>query len=139
MAKFKVGDTVRFVDGHVFTCGSRTARIRKIEGKLYKFEHGTTLGIVDAEYKGEYQLQLVKANLVPHVHHDVIIAWAKGETIQCKTNTSPWRDVPDNQPHFIDHQHYRVKPEKSEAELRKEEILMQIEKLQDEIKSLEVK
>lgn len=47
-----------------------------------------------------------------HKHHDVIIAWAKGAQVQCKSQCGVWRDIrSDDHPHWIESLEYRVKPE----------------------------
>ena len=45
-----------------------------------------------------------------HVHHDVIIAWAKGETIEFRNQFGTWR-IATTTPTFDEHWEYRVKPE----------------------------
>lgn len=47
--------------------------------------------------------------MTPHIHRDVIIAWANGAQIQRKRyNTTTWEDV--TYPSWLDQQ-YRIKPE----------------------------
>jgi hypothetical protein len=49
---------------------------------------------------------------VPHVHAEVIKAWASGEQIQMRTSPAEkWRDMTLTHPHW-DVAEYRIKPEK---------------------------
>lgn len=47
----------------------------------------------------------------PHVHAEVIKAWADGATIEVRTTVGPWQELPDIQPMWHPDQEYRVKPE----------------------------
>lgn len=48
----------------------------------------------------------------PHIHKDVIIAWANGATIQYKvTGSDVWDDC-SQMPSFFDDMEYRIKPER---------------------------
>ncbi len=55
----------------------------------------------------------------PHVHAEVIKAWADGATIQFWDRVNKeWDNVFDNNPSWAETEKYRVKPEvKSDAEL----------------------
>ena len=45
----------------------------------------------------------------PHIHRDVIIAWANGEDIEYWSDTAEkWYE--DNDPAWRDHMEYRIKP-----------------------------
>lgn len=46
----------------------------------------------------------------PHIHRDVIRAWADGAQIQSKFSNKGWLDITDNPQWYID-TIYRVKPE----------------------------
>ena len=47
----------------------------------------------------------------PHIHHDLIIQWAKGATIQAYNRLgNEWFDVVHNTPLWDPHVKYRVKP-----------------------------
>lgn len=47
----------------------------------------------------------------PHVHAEVIKAWAEGATIQYSDN-GQWFDTKGNQPQWSINRNYRVKPER---------------------------
>ena len=47
-----------------------------------------------------------------HKHADVIIAWANGAQIQCKSEIDKsWEDFKDSPPRWLDCCEYRIKPE----------------------------
>jgi len=47
-----------------------------------------------------------------HIHHDLIVAWAKGATIQYKDETTEkWVTTSDNRPSWLSAREYRIKPE----------------------------
>lgn len=50
----------------------------------------------------------------PHPHAELIVAWAKGETIQVKSNDGKWVDCP--RPSWSDVATYRIKPEEPSNE-----------------------
>lgn len=48
----------------------------------------------------------------PHKHAEVIKAWADGNVVQCRSNSSNgWRDVTEPSPNWHLHCEYRIKPE----------------------------
>ena len=47
--------------------------------------------------------------IVPHKHHDVIMAFAKGYTIQFQNSFGDWIDA-EHTPKFLADKEYRVKP-----------------------------
>lgn len=51
----------------------------------------------------------------PHVHCDLIKAWADGAEIQVYSY-STWEDVPNNKPNWSIDSQYRIKPEVTDAE-----------------------
>jgi hypothetical protein len=55
----------------------------------------------------------MQKQLTPHIHAEVIKAWASGETIQFKTGLSKaWVDLTQNDtPGFHKEYEYRIKPE----------------------------
>ena len=51
-----------------------------------------------------------KKEIVPHIHHDVIVAFANGHAVQWQDSaTKKWYDIID--PIFIRNINYRIKPE----------------------------
>ena len=57
----------------------------------------------------EYEYYL-KKHPVPHIHHDVIIAFANGHAVQWQDHaTKKWNDIID--PIFVRNLNYRIKPE----------------------------
>jgi hypothetical protein len=78
---------------------------------------------------GYNSLELVEEDtLKHHKHHDVIVAYAKGEKIQLR-KYGIWVDV--RYPTFENVLEYRVKPNKSERELEIERIEKEMRKLAD--------
>lgn len=76
--------------------------------------------------------------LIPHVHCELIKAWADGHGIQ-KYSKGQW--VNQHPPLWYTESLYRIKPEvvKSPQELEKESILEEMEKLKQRLDKLEVK
>lgn len=59
-----------------------------------------------------------KPKPAPHPHHDVIVAFAKGQAIQLKLS-GLWQDVaPDRAPTFDATSEYRIKPDTKEYHFR---------------------
>ena len=52
----------------------------------------------------------------PHVHCELIKAWADGAEIQYADTPDTWVDCPRNQPNWYSDVRYRIKPEQSDAE-----------------------
>lgn len=53
-----------------------------------------------------------------HIHHDLIIAWAKDPKdciIQVKDSFNKWNDTLENNPAWSDEQNYRIKPKTKEV------------------------
>lgn len=131
MYKFKVGNKVRYTNGQAFSNDKYAVFIKDITNTAIWFEHNTNVSIRAAyDSASSSHLTLVEGDLVPHKHHDVIIAWAKGETIQTRKDKDPWYDVPRNQPRWMDHQDYRVKPKEP---TQREKILESIAELQSKM------
>lgn len=142
MSKFKVGDKVRAVDQ-----SNGWAWVRKgDEGVVAGFRKhptdDTTLVIVDFPlHKGwrgqEHCFELIEYHSKWHKHHDYIVAWAKGASIQVKVTFEDCIDwVNDTNPDWYDFLEYRIKPEKSEKDLRIEEIQKKMCELNDELEKL---
>ena len=77
----------------------------------------------------------------PHVHADLIKAWADGATIQFWSDTRArsgkdgWMDCHNNQTSWRQDS-YRVKPTKSDKELKIEQLEQQALKLAEDIAKL---
>jgi hypothetical protein len=58
----------------------------------------------------------MQKQLTPHIHSEVIKAWASGEIVQFKTDIGrPWYDLTQNDtPGFHKEYEYRIKPEPKE-------------------------
>ena len=122
--KFVKGNVVKRKDGHRFTTGDLTLTVQRQDmfGVVFFEENGLSVC-----YRS---LELVEEDtLKHHVHHDVIVAYAKGEKIQIRNGYDNWRDVSD--PVFHIDLVYRVKPKKSERELEIERIEKEMRKLAD--------
>ena len=52
-----------------------------------------------------------------HKHAELIKAWADGAQIQYKWNNA-WFDVAHNNPHWLEHDEYRIKPEEKKPVVR---------------------
>ena len=51
---------------------------------------------------------------VPEKHHEIALAWFKGETIQVEDSTGTWWEfAKDYEPLFLENSVYRVKPQKA--------------------------
>lgn len=146
--KFKVGDKVRVVEsgsgfsystaesGEVVVTISKVGRYLdrtgyQVEGK--GSEKGNQKS--NPKYKGfngEDSFELVAQ---PRPHAEVIKAWADGAEIEFYNPAfSSWASV--ECPAWVEEFQYRVKPEKSEAELKIEELEKEVDKIQQEIQKL---
>jgi len=56
----------------------------------------------------------------PHKHADIIIAWAKGAEIEYYESTGNW--ILTDRPCFSDVEKYRIKPSKSDKDIKIEEL-----------------
>lgn len=126
MSKFKIGDKVKPVIGNpigVVSCVDSS-------------DDGGFIGIDGSpcHYYAE-RFELV-SELTPHVHQEVIIAYANGEKIQhfCD-HMGEWFEI--KSPAFHPDIKYRVKPQKTEKELKIEELKETIDDLQKQINELE--
>lgn len=134
MNKFKVGDRVLRISGGCFSNGSNINTISVVEDDRYWFkECGNWLGIASTDK--HYILAAT-----PHKHAALIHAWADGAVIECivmrGTNTVWIRcDTPTWTGNVSG---YRIKPEKSEAELERDAIMKEMEALKVRLSKLEV-
>lgn len=118
MSKFKVGDKVKSLNSG-FT--GVVSWVRSSEGGRLIGIDGSPCVYVAARFE-------LVSELTPHVHQKIIIAWADGEQIQYFDRWhEKWVDVAP--PTFQRHVKYRVKPGKSEKELKIEELEQQLREL----------
>ena len=131
MSEFKKGDTVKCVnDGQASLTHGRTYKINSVSrqwGSTYlkvRNDAGFRIGYDSKRFE-----KVSKYPNPPHMHTEVIKAWADGAQIQFRNSPElRWRDCP-NPPAFSEFAEYRIKPEKTEAEV-------ELEKLQDQINEL---
>lgn len=123
--KFVKGNVVKRKDGQRFTTGDLTLTVQRQDmfGVVFFEENGLSVGF--------RSLDLVEEDtLKHHKHHDVIVAYAKGEKIQLR-KYGTWVNV--RYPTFENVLEYRVKPNKSERELEIERIEKAMHKLADDL------
>ena len=103
MKKFKTGDKiVRVSNSSYFTLPIGFKAI-VLEGYQYKDHQNLLQGIIDERW------ELAEDTSKHHVHHDLIIAWAKGAEIEYDSvHFMGWHLV--DQPSWGKNMRYRVKP-----------------------------
>ena len=102
MKKFKTGDRVRRKDGTCFSNGDLEVTVRCLEEKKVWLQESDSWTL-------ETHLKLAEDTSKHHVHHDLIIAWAKGAEIEYEsTNLFVWKLI--DQPSWRENMRYRVKP-----------------------------
>jgi len=135
---FKKGDKVKCVDAEDNMLIS--------VGVVYEvLSHDPLSGLVKLaagpdQYYHKCRFELVSKYPNPkHVHHDAIVEWARGATIQYKNACGNWQDVSNNLPDWRPGVHIlRVKPNLSPQEEEKQAIIEEMQKLQDRLDKLEV-
>lgn len=139
MREFKVGDKVRRTSEHnshgvynggVYIVSAVRHGWLELEGVDSKHEYpfnSSYFELVEAEDKSKW-----------HKHHDVIVAWAKGSKVQIFGAVhKEWMDC--ECPSFGVNRKYRIKPEKSEAEIELEKLQEKINELQQQADKLKEK
>jgi hypothetical protein len=127
--RFKVGDVVSYTNGDTFSNGNKSVTIERLDGNNYWFlETASCL----TENQCNDRLRLVTK---PHKHCEMIKAWADGAVIQLNTENG-WFDCP--KPAWDAQGNYRIKPEKTEAELEKESIIKEMDALKVRLDKLEL-
>ena len=101
MKKFKTGDRVRRKDGTSFSNGDLEVTVRCLEEKKVWLQEpdSWTLGT---------HLKLAEDTSKHHVHHDEIMAWAKGAKIETVDFRGDWQEI--NIPRWYADEAYRIKP-----------------------------
>jgi len=135
MSKFNVGDLVK-------RTGNTLPQLRVLIGELYTVTGNVTDGIELKEVKGIYDsdnFTLVTYLNKPHVHKDLIIAWANGAEIEYLCNSHNNWYLCDPKPAWNPTSTYRIKPQKSDKEIQLEKLEQKARELADEIKALRSK
>lgn len=125
MSKFKVGDMVVVVNegktgewasegavGYVTECGTDDCAVEFIHGK-FKTQHGNTWFIAhDSLELLKEDIEVKKQKKQPHVHAELIKAWADGAEIEFYSkDINEWHEAFDNDPSWTPTTQYRIKPE----------------------------
>tara|TARA_R110000744_G_scaffold13188_1_gene38639 strand:- start:43 stop:435 length:393 start_codon:yes stop_codon:yes gene_type:complete len=104
MSKFKTGDRVRRKDGTCFSNGDLEVTVRCLE------ETKVWLQESDSWTLGNH-LKLVEDTSAYHVHHDLVIAWAKGAEIEYYSeHYVGWKLVTETYQTWHKDVRYRIKP-----------------------------
>lgn len=124
MAKFSIGQQVVCINSSA-TDGSL------ICGEVYEVRMPTHLGYMVTtragtwseerftlfEPKKEIMNNSTKPAKIPHIHAEMIIAWASGEDIEyCVEAGGPWQDCTKDGPAWCEATSYRIKPESTYPE-----------------------
>ena len=124
MCNFKPGDKVQKFEGGEIYVVERVEPEGSIGSRVW-FTKGTWL---NSKY-----LRLAYPN-PPHKHAEVIKAWADGAEIEGQNPDGSWRII--TSPQWFRENKYRIKPQKSEKELKIEELEKQARDLADQIAKL---
>lgn len=134
MSKFKVGDEVRKKNGLSFEDNHFVRTIKKVLDGGYRYHVHGLAGTYTADY---LMLSQPRKTTTPHKHAALIHAWADGAEIEIyRGDVTRW--VMAYQPRWDSAYTYRIKPEKSEAELEREAIIKEMEALKVRLSKLEV-
>lgn len=121
---FKPGDKVRRIGG---TCFSRVngRSLAVIEGDIYTVKECISNSLITLVGKGSFtygpeNFELMEEGKMsectcnkktPHVHAELIKAWADGAIIQFEYHCGEWKDTFRNSPQWDVRTNYRIKPE----------------------------
>lgn len=98
--------------GAILQC-IRSGSYKITEGKMYtvlsKQRDLVTIVVDDGEERSMWTRRFTLDESKMHRHHDCIVAWAKGATIEFKTTSGEWRDTEGN-PGWYSSSFYRVQP-----------------------------
>ena len=143
MNKFNIGDQVVLLRSNTEMC-----QLNSYKGKFSTGYIGTITDVygdksvkIDNEGAGcwIHVSQIAPApkyNNKPHIHHDLIIEWARGAVIEFKNANGIWKILGETILWKEDLE-YRIKPDKTEREIKLEELKEQARKLADEIEGLQ--
>lgn len=120
--EFKVGDKVKYKDANEARLNNHNPdMIYTIDEIIFNY---CGYGAPAVSFHGSVckpwlsQLQLAEQPQ-KHIHHDLIVAWAKdpkGCVIQVKDSFNKWNDTLENNPAWITFCKYRIKPKTKEVQ-----------------------
>ena len=120
--EFKVGDKVKYKDANEARLNNHNPdMIYTIDEIIFNY---CGYGAPAVSFHGSVckpwlsQLQLAEQPQ-KHIHHDLIVAWAKdpkGCIIQVKDSFNKWNDTLENNPAWITFCKYRIKPKTKEVQ-----------------------
>ena len=134
MSKFKVGDEVRRQNGDTFANNQYIHTIKKVLDGGYRYRlHGLA-----GTYTDDYlMLSQPRKTTTPRKHAALIHAWADDPSLVIEINSSgAWYTTLS--PSWDTACTYRIKPEKSAAELERDAIIKEMEALKVRLSKLEV-
>jgi hypothetical protein len=140
MSKFKVGDIVELTATQAEMSHKNAYRGNLTKGQIGKITEESYGGyLIDDESRYCYidgsQLKLVTSSNAPHVHAELIRAWADGTVIQKKGEGVTWFTT--NNPQWYVDSIYRIKPEvNTEVESHIQDMQNVIDYLTTEIEEL---
>ena len=131
MSKFKVGDKICYINGDAFSNKKKIVTIARDEGHSYWLKEPASRLSKENTHS---RCRLVEASK-QHKHAAFIHAWADGAEIE-RYRDGEW--INQTSPIWNNASIYRIKPEKSAAELEKEDIIKEMEALKVRLDKLEV-
>jgi hypothetical protein len=121
--EFKVGDKVKYKEGEDFSCNGHQEDKEYIVSEVHHSWQGAKYTLI--RFKGEdkgcysYRLEHWQPEPEKHIHHDLIVAWAKdpkGCIIQWyDPSLVKWLSCNENTPSWSDELTYRIKPKTKEV------------------------
>lgn len=122
--EFKVGDKVKYKKGENFAGNGHQKDKEYIVSEVHHFWRGDKHTLI--RFKGEnigcysYRLEHCQSEPQKHIHHDLIVAWAKdpkGCVIQVFDESEQnWIDCSNNHPWWYESNSYRFKPKTKEVQ-----------------------
>lgn len=121
--EFKVGDKVKYKPGQDFSCNGHQKDKEYTISEVHHFWQGDKYTLI--RFKGEnigcysYRLEHYIPEPEKHIHHDLIVAWAKdpkGCIIQYfEEHLTMWLSCNENKPSWVAENVYRIKPKNKEV------------------------
>jgi hypothetical protein len=122
--EFKVGDKVKYKKGEDFSCNVHQPDKEYTISEVIVCGEGNLHTLI--KFKGEmngcysHRLEHCAPQTEKHIHHDLIVAWAKdhkGVIIQFKNKSDGgWMNTGDNNPSWSADVQYRIKPKTKEVQ-----------------------
>lgn len=137
MSNFKVGDKVVRSDMDLhFVPSSYVGIFRERVPLTVKDIEGAYITFEEIGFRwASKRFELYEDTSKHHKHHDQIVAWAKGATIQYFEDG--WHDITNNTPSWFINDRYRIKPtEKSNQQQKIDHIESEMRKLADQLNEL---